>query len=403
MGTMGNDGHEDAIANTHEAEKAEFDANWRLIKPELKVIMGSMPADEYHHVEHTCLELYHIIKGMFMYYAALDMEDYVLQTRNTAVTESLHSVSSRAASIRCQSFSYAGATGQPSMVAAIHTVSIEEFRRFVAEVGLLTTANAKRLLSMSDVDHIFMRVNWERNSKGKLQMMHDENPDGELVDWLSRCPLPPLSSTSSPSGSGCTAQSFFMIPQLFHEWMHAIIRVAHRATRYIKGQPFHDRLRHCIVDIMAPQAGKVDFKEFQGRFSEPAVQDILLQNDFFLKTLFVKYAASDVGEGMGMMLSCEELLELCRDLCIISRKCTEGHVMSCHVAAKRVGQNANGHSDLDWDEFRRAIIRIADKWSLDNTLSLGIKTQILFDHMKRTHQANASNENSQQNLDRFTD
>jgi len=104
-----------------------------------------------------------------------------------------------------------------------------------------------------------------------------------------------------------------------------------------------------------------------------------------------------------MMLSCEELLELCRDLCIISRKCTEGHVMSCHVAAKRVGQNANGHSDLDWDEFRRAIIRIADKWSLDNTLSLGIKTQILFDHMKRTHQANASNENSQQNLDRFTD
>mmetsp|Transcript_11746 Transcript_11746/g.27893 ORF Transcript_11746/g.27893 Transcript_11746/m.27893 type:complete len:144 (-) Transcript_11746:34-465(-) len=129
MGTMGNDGHEDAIANTHEAEKAEFDANWRLIKPELKVIMGSMPADEYHHVEHTCLELYHIIKGMFMYYAALDMEDYVLQTRNTAVTESLHSVSSRAASIRCQSFSYAGATGQPSMVAAIHTVSIEEFRR----------------------------------------------------------------------------------------------------------------------------------------------------------------------------------------------------------------------------------------------------------------------------------
>jgi len=32
---------------------------------------------------------------------------------------------------------------------------------------------------------------------------------------------------------------------------------------------------------------QVDFKEFQGRFSEPAVQDILLQNDFFLKTLFV--------------------------------------------------------------------------------------------------------------------
>jgi len=308
----------------------EFETYWAEVCPELKELMRKEPAENMAVLKETCWQLYPTIKGMFLYYSALDVDVFLKLSRaqQKSVKEKV-----------------AWSEENNRKTSMMQTVSMLEFSQFLKDVEVL--GDRKAGLNKADAELIFKRVNWERDESGN-NAANDDNPDLELTG---------------------------------HEWLHSVIRVAHRLPK-LQGIPTHERVQRCVQTVMLPKAGKVDMTDFEERFICRAVQTVLVSHEPQLRSLFSSYSR-DAGEDGADAMDIHDLLKMCKALNVVNAFCPEEVILTTHVLAQR-GVEADGADNglLDFEEFQWAVSRIADLWLPDRYAKLSVKVQKLFVHLQ---------------------
>uniref|UniRef100_A0A061SBB3 Uncharacterized protein n=1 Tax=Tetraselmis sp. GSL018 TaxID=582737 RepID=A0A061SBB3_9CHLO len=314
----------------------EFEAHWAAISPDLGELLKREPPAEVGNLKSTCWRLFPSIKGMFLYYAALDAKTYsrLLKSSKEALAE------------------WSAGRGASSRTSIVKTISKLEFMQFLKDTGLVTRKGSRVSITKEDAELIFTRANWERDAEGHLGQ-DDSNPDRELTG---------------------------------HEWLHALLRIALRIPS-LGEKPLCRRVQECIQGMMLPKAGKVDMSEFEARFANPHVQAVLESNQFLLKSLFNYFAAGTPDaehhdDGDLRRLSSLELLDMCRQVAIVNEFCPEEVILTSHVLSQREGSRSAEEASLSYNEFLRAVCRIADLWVPDKYLKLSVKVSSLVDHIR---------------------
>jgi len=315
------------------ADYKEFELYWKEVAPELKELMKREPPENLQVLRDTCWKLFPNIKAMFLYYATRDAGLYAKLSKSKVDMDV-----------------WTAKRGANSKVSMIKTVSALEFSEFLRDTDLVTKKGGRTSILKADAELIFTRVNWERDEDGG-QAQDDTNPDREMTG---------------------------------HEWLHAIIRIAHKLPLF-KGLPtLHERVKHCVQKIMLPKAKRVDMSEFQDRFAAAQVQDVLMRSEFLLRSLFNLFAASETDEQEELsLMDSQELVTLCRRLSIINEQCPQEVILTSHVLAQRSEDGSSEDISLQYEEFVWALCRIADLWVPDKYLKLSRKVKSLIEHIEQ--------------------